>query len=96
MALDASPPDAEMNSSGGDFGEKPKMKNTNEERLSLLTINEVLEILRVCRRTLEREINRGRFPRPIKVGKCLRWPPADLQAYFDHQNRERGVAPSAQ
>lgn len=68
------------------------MSSANEERPSLLTSKQVALALGVCRRTLEREISRGRFPRPMKVGKSSRWPASDLQAYLDLLNRERAPA----
>lgn len=73
------------------FLKKEHVKIANEERLSLLTIKQVAETLRVCRRTLEREISRGRFPRPVKIGSASRWTASDLQAYVDLLQRERGT-----
>lgn len=47
-----------------------------------LTLNEVADRLQVCRRTLEREIAAGNFPRPLKIGRSVRIPESDLQAYL--------------
>lgn len=55
-----------------------------------LTLKEVAARLQVCRRTLEREIQAGRFPRPLKIGRSVRVLESDLQAYFA---RLRGEAP---
>jgi len=69
--------------------------NTNiEGHPVLLSIKQAAERLCVCRRTLEREIQRGRFPRPVKIGSASRWPASDLIAYLDRLNAERGSAPS--
>lgn len=68
------------------------MNDTNEERSSLLTIQKVAKSLGVCRRTLEREISRGNFPRPLKVGTASRWPESDLQAYLDRLHQQRAQA----
>jgi len=47
-----------------------------------LTLKEVAFRLHICRRTLEREILAGRFPRPLKIGRSVRVPETDLQAYL--------------
>lgn len=38
----------------------------------LLTLQQAADRLAVCPRTLEREIQRGRFPRPLKIGRSTR------------------------
>lgn len=50
---------------------------------SLLTVKEVASRLRVCRRTVEREIALGRFPRPLKIGRSIRVPESDLRNYVE-------------
>jgi len=47
-----------------------------------LTLKEAAARLHVCRRTLEREIAAGRFPRPLKIGRSVRVPESDLVAYL--------------
>jgi excisionase family DNA binding protein len=47
-----------------------------------LTLKEAAFRLHVCRRTLEREIAAQRFPRPVKIGRSVRVPESDLQAYL--------------
>jgi excisionase family DNA binding protein len=66
------------------------MNIANEERQSLLTIKQAAQRLNVCRRTLEREIQRGRFPRPLKIGTASRWPAEDVETYLDSLNQSRG------
>ena len=40
---------------------------------------EVLSATGICRRTLERELSAGRFPRPVlRVGRRPYWKPADV------------------
>jgi predicted DNA-binding transcriptional regulator AlpA len=58
---------------------------------ALLNIKQVTQALGVCRRTLEREINRQRFPRPVKIGSASRWPSAEVFAYIDRLCKERGA-----
>jgi predicted DNA-binding transcriptional regulator AlpA len=61
----------------------------------LLSIGEVAGRLRICRRTLEREINRGRFPRPLKIGKASRWEVGDVVSYIARLTQQRGPEASA-
>ncbi len=57
-------------------GPKPDL----DSRL-FLTPDEAAELLLVSRRTLEREIVHGRFPRPLKVGRSCRIFVTDFAAY---------------
>jgi excisionase family DNA binding protein len=59
-----------------------------------LTPKEVAARLRVCRRTIEREIASGRFPRPLKVGRCSRFTESDLAGYEQKLREERDKVPS--
>lgn len=53
-----------------------------------LTLKEVAFRLQICRRTLEREIAAGRFPRPLKIGRSVRVLESDLQAYLERLRSE--------
>jgi excisionase family DNA binding protein len=57
--------------------------NQDNSVSSLLTVQEVARRLDISKRTLEREIARGRFPRPIKIGSALRVLPGDVKVYLD-------------
>jgi excisionase family DNA binding protein len=46
-----------------------------------LTIDQVAALLSVCRRTIQREIQRGRFPQPAKIGRSVRFSLQDVEAY---------------
>jgi predicted DNA-binding transcriptional regulator AlpA len=49
---------------------------------------ELVEATSIPRRTLEREISAGRFPRPIKrVGRRPFWKPADVIAWAEGSGR---------
>jgi excisionase family DNA binding protein len=54
------------------------------------TIPEVAARFRVCRRTIEREIARGLFPAPVKIGRLSRISEADIQMYLE---KSRGGPP---
>jgi excisionase family DNA binding protein len=62
---------------------KPTMSvyDPASEDYRVLTVKEVAAHFRVCRRTIEREIASGRFPRPLKIGRSLRFAEADLRTY---------------
>ena len=55
----------------------------------LLSKVEVCQRLGICLRTLEREISRGRYPRPLKIGKASRWEVGDVVAYIERLAQER-------
>jgi excisionase family DNA binding protein len=48
----------------------------------LLNLKEAAQLLAVSRRTLEREISAGNFPRPLKIGRSARVAENDLRAYI--------------
>jgi predicted DNA-binding transcriptional regulator AlpA len=49
---------------------------------------EVLEATNIPRRTLERELSAGRFPKPVKrVGRRPFWRPADVAAWAEGGGR---------
>jgi excisionase family DNA binding protein len=60
----------------------PAMSSINETVGVCLTLKEAAFNLRVCRRTLEREINAGRL-RAVKIGRAVRIREYDLKAYVD-------------
>lgn len=67
----------------------PTVKELPAELLQLLTMRDLTKSLGVCRRTLEREIQRGRFPRPVKIGSASRWPVSDVAAYLQALQAQR-------
>jgi excisionase family DNA binding protein len=57
---------------------------TNEKQVpQLLTLKQAASHLAVSARTLEREIQRGRFPRPLKIGRSTRVELAAVLRYID-------------
>ena len=55
--------------------------NEPSELPELITLEQAAERLTVCRRTIEREIARGRFPKPVRIGRATRISVAALRAY---------------
>ena len=64
--------------------------STTLEASRLLTLKDTAQRLAVCKRTLERLIAAGEFPRPVKVGGATRVPDTDLQAYLAKLLSHRG------
>jgi predicted DNA-binding transcriptional regulator AlpA len=48
----------------------------------LLTDGGLAELLRVSVRSVQRLAKRSDFPRPLRVGRCRRWPKAEVLAFF--------------
>lgn len=46
-----------------------------------LTLDQAASLLSVSKRTIMREIARGRFPKPAKIGRSTRVTLADVEAY---------------
>ena len=55
----------------------------SSEATSLLTLKQAASRLTVCRRTLERMIQAGQFPRPVKIGRSSRVLESDVRAFMD-------------
>lgn len=68
-----------------------KMNSITKELPVLLTLNEAAARLSVSRRTLEREISSGRFPKPIKIGRSTRVPTFCLTEYVARLSRPEGA-----
>jgi prophage regulatory protein len=50
----------------------------------LLTVEEVMKLLRVSRRTVWRWLAEGRLPRPLRpTCVCTRWKASDIRKYLD-------------
>jgi prophage regulatory protein len=47
----------------------------------LLNVEQVAELLGVDKRTIFREVARGHFPRPRKIGRTTRFPLSEVEAY---------------
>jgi prophage regulatory protein len=47
-----------------------------------LTIKEVTEIVGFKRSTIYKFINKGKFPKQIKIGKASRWRLSDIQKWL--------------
>lgn len=57
------------------------MNASISEQPLLLSLEEAAKLLSVSRRTLERLISQGRFPKPVKIAGCTRVSFSALQEY---------------
>ena len=53
------------------------------ERVRLLTLENAAQLLSISKRSLERLIAAGDFPRPLKLGRSSRVSVDDVSAYLD-------------
>ena len=57
--------------------------------LAMVTMNEVTQLLCVTRRTLERWVEMGQFPQPVRLGaKIVRFRRTDVEAYLRKQQQK--------
>jgi len=68
------------------------MDSESVESLQLLTLQQAADRLSVSRRTLEREIQRGAFPAPLKIGRAARVALSDLLLYVESLRTPKGLA----
>lgn len=57
---------------------------------NLLTLPHAADTLAISKRTLERLIARGDFPRPIKIGRASRVLRNDVDSFLEQLRRARG------
>ena len=56
----------------------------------LLTTSDLVELLKVDRRTVTRLVKRGELPMPMKLGGSNRWRPEEISAAIDRLSRRIG------
>lgn len=77
-------------SAGRDLGQAQKnvMNSDSSEGPLLITVDDAAKQLAVSRRTLHREMNRGRFPRPLKIGRVSRVEVSAVAEYLARLRKE--------
>ncbi|TDK43986.1 AlpA family phage regulatory protein [Antarcticimicrobium luteum] len=50
---------------------------------SLVRVSTLVEMLQRSRASIYRDINRGVFPKPLKLGNSSRWRLAEVEAYIE-------------
>lgn len=57
----------------------------------LLTTDELALMLKVSARHIHRQRDAGKFPPPVRIGRCVRWDPEDFRDWGkDSNNKPRG------
>ena len=51
-------------------------------------IGEVAEALGMSRRSVERAVDRGEFPPPVRFGRLLRWRASTVQAFLAEREKK--------
>jgi prophage regulatory protein len=70
-----------------------QVDNTPTQKPRAVNKHEVLFALGISSPTLYRLIQKGLFPKPIKIGsKASRWLESDIQEYLDKVSAERNAA----
>jgi excisionase family DNA binding protein len=59
----------------------------------LLSVKETAHLLGIARRTLEREVDRRKFPRPLKIGSKSLYFRKDVETYLARLEAQRALAP---
>jgi prophage regulatory protein len=66
-----------------------------DESARLIALPEILEKMRTSRSTLYLLVAKGRFPRPLKIGRSSRWVAADVAEFIANAvNAQRGATKS--
>jgi excisionase family DNA binding protein len=49
---------------------------------AMLDIDALAEVLGVSSRHVRRQVDAGKFPQPVRLGGCVRWPRAAVEAWI--------------
>jgi excisionase family DNA binding protein len=49
----------------------------------LLTTKQLAQKLGVSERHVYRQLAAGKLPRPVRIGRCIRWDPDDFRDWFN-------------
>lgn len=66
--------------------------NILRERPRLLTLPQAAHVLAISKRTLERLIASGDFPRPLKIGRSSRVSSQDVESYLNGLHERRALS----
>lgn len=64
---------------------------TFESYPELLTVEELAKILKVSPRTVWRMESAGNVPKPIRIGKTVRWLAADVKTFLSSRGQSFGT-----
>jgi predicted DNA-binding transcriptional regulator AlpA len=55
-----------------------------------LTEREIYELFHISRSTWRRMLANGHAPQPVRLGRAIRWPAKDIEAFEQHLVEDRG------
>jgi len=55
----------------------------------LIMLDQAAQRISICRRTLYREVARGNFPPPLKIGRATRYRAEDVDDYLKRPQEKR-------
>ncbi|NCB39992.1 MAG: AlpA family phage regulatory protein [Erysipelotrichia bacterium] len=58
------------------------------EPRALLRLKQVLQLVPVCRSTWLSGVRSGRFPKPVKNGRCVFWPAASILELLENMSKQ--------
>ena len=61
-------------------------KDSSRAIEGLLKIDEIAKLLSLSRRTVQRMVSAGEFPKPVKLRRSVRWRPSDIEMYLRRKN----------
>jgi len=56
----------------------------------LITLNDLMERLQCSRMSIVRGVESGNIPKPIRIGRLVRWMPATIEAWLAEREKEGG------
>jgi excisionase family DNA binding protein len=59
-----------------------------DEGQKVWTRKELAKLLKISGRTINRLVATGRFPKPIYIGRSVRWLACDIDGYFTQRTDE--------
>ena len=65
------------------------MNTPSSDARPLITADQAAQRISICRRTLEREVARGNFPPPLKIGRASRFRTEDVDDYLRRLEQKR-------
>ena len=69
---------------GVSFNKRDQVMEKEDNLKRLLKVAEVAEMLNVSARTVWRMVSSGELPRPVNVGRCVRWRICDIDSYIQN------------
>jgi prophage regulatory protein len=57
--------------------------------LQMLKKQDVQQLMQISERTLDYAVKRGDFPKPVKIGRLVRWRQIDIESWVQKQKGQR-------